>query len=243
MPALDWESAWVTTIFAPRMPPLALISPTARSMPFFQFVPTVAPEPDNSATSARLIVAADCAGQTAGNALANIAAPSAASLLFIRSSLALSSLSNVLGCAMHVSTALALGGLPHRDHPIEGRRHHRHRRRAAGENLERVHSLVDGELAPRHHLGALVARRAEQGRPQGLIDGVGDPKIAARRRSRGAGLSRLGDMPTAVALTRPSAPSSASSALALERTRLRLTLASLEMRSSGSASIEADAPF
>src|ERR1700724_3218851 len=43
------------------MPPLALISSTARSMPFFQLLPTVAPPPDNSAALASLIGAPDCA--------------------------------------------------------------------------------------------------------------------------------------------------------------------------------------
>src|SRR3954471_134884 len=37
------------------MPPLALISATARSAPFLKFVPTVAPPPDSSPTFAILI--------------------------------------------------------------------------------------------------------------------------------------------------------------------------------------------
>ena len=52
----------------------------------------------------------------------------------------------------------------------------------AGENLEGVHRLGDGEFAAGHHLGAEVARGAEQRRPQGLIDRVGDPEIAPQER-------------------------------------------------------------
>src|SRR5450631_3094345 len=60
-PGLDCESAWVTSSLRPRTPPLALISSIARSIPFFQLVPTVAPPPDSSATLASLMGAPDCA--------------------------------------------------------------------------------------------------------------------------------------------------------------------------------------
>src|ERR1700690_2945233 len=53
------------------MPPLALISSVARSIPFFQLVPTVAPPPDNSATSANLIGAPDCASTAPVNIVAS----------------------------------------------------------------------------------------------------------------------------------------------------------------------------
>jgi hypothetical protein len=55
-------------------------------MPFFQFVPTVAPEPDNSATSARLIVSPDCAKVLAEKAPAISATPADAKRFLIPSS-------------------------------------------------------------------------------------------------------------------------------------------------------------
>ena len=55
MPGLVCVSYGLTSILRPSMPPLALISSIARSMPFFQLVPTAAPPPDSSATSASLM--------------------------------------------------------------------------------------------------------------------------------------------------------------------------------------------
>src|SRR5581483_7664607 len=64
-PGLDWLSMCVTTIFRPRMPPAALISCTARSTPFCQFVPDGAPGPDSSTVSISLTVGWAAAGAAA----------------------------------------------------------------------------------------------------------------------------------------------------------------------------------
>src|SRR4051812_39267225 len=72
---LVWVSLTLVSSFLPRMPPPALISFTASSMPFLALVPAVAPAPDSSWITASLMV---CCASAAGEAAPRVAGSAAA---------------------------------------------------------------------------------------------------------------------------------------------------------------------
>src|SRR5579863_4759647 len=154
MPALDCESAWVTTILWPRMPPAALISSTARSMPFFQLVPTVAPPPDSSATSA---IWMSWARLDVATARARSPSPAAAIVLMFVPPVYVGAYagSGRVGAAFSIC-----------HHFVEGGRHRLDRRPDADEELESVGRLKHGEVATRHGPRSGRLRRDKQRSPQ-----------------------------------------------------------------------------
>src|SRR5215207_3150685 len=160
------------------MPPLALISATARSAPFLKLVPTVAPPPDSSPTFAILIGAPVWASAAPPSPVARARAPAIVHD-FISAVLPLSYAARAPR-ADRLSGCLRLRRAPFHD-GIERRAHHFARRPRAGKEFKGIQSLEDRQLAPGHHRRAAGPRGFQQRGPEWGIDRVRDPEVGSEK--------------------------------------------------------------
>src|ERR1043165_4205082 len=156
VPGLVCVSYCLSSILRPRMPPLALISSIAISAPSRKLVDDTAPAPESSPMKAKFI-GPDCANAPVANTVANAAARNS---LFIHSSLDWNSLAGLVALGVD---------------RIEGCADALARWLEAGEQPERVGSLMDAQLAAGHYAAALRARRLQQRGPERRIDCIRDP--------------------------------------------------------------------